>query len=174
MRAGDISLVEGTNPHSDEAFQQLLLRFSAAAAQGTEAAALIRLFCRETREFFQVSGVYYWQCLSPDELMGAEADGLKSDAFRGLHMKASDSAVTGEAVRKRRTIFVNFIDPGRYPRASQFNAKSMMAAPLVVAKDVLGAVSFLHDSQPGFFDDDLAAKATILAGQLGSLIEARR
>ena len=50
-----------------------LLRFSAAAAQGTDIASLIRLFCRETREFFQVSGVYFWQCLSPDEMVGAEA-----------------------------------------------------------------------------------------------------
>ena len=49
MHAGDMTLVEGSNPHSDEAFQKLLLRFSAAAAQGTDAAALIRLFCRETR-----------------------------------------------------------------------------------------------------------------------------
>lgn len=174
MHAGDMTLVEGSNPHSDEAFQRLLLRFSAAAAQGTDSAALIRLFCRETREFFQVSGAYFWQCLSPEELMGAEADGLMADGFRGLHLSASDSAVSGEAVRKRRTIFVNFIEPGRYPRASQFNARAMMAAPLVVSNEVLGAVSFLHDSDPGFFNEDLAAKATILAGQLGSLLEARR
>jgi PAS domain S-box-containing protein len=174
MHAGDMTLVEGSNPHSDEAFQKLLLRFSAAAAQGTDAAALIRLFCRETREFFQVSGAYFWQCLSPEEMMGAEADGLMADRFRGLHLNASESAVSGEAVRKRRTIFVNFIDPKRYPRASQFNAKAMMAAPLVVSNEVLGAVSFLHESDPGYFNEDLAAKATILAGQLGSLLEARR
>jgi len=43
----------------------LLLRFSAAAAQGTDAAALIRLFCRETREFFQLTGVYFWQSSRP-------------------------------------------------------------------------------------------------------------
>ena len=59
---------------------------------------MIRLFCRETREFFQVSGVYFWQCLSPDEMVGAEADGVMAERFRGLHMKASESAVAGEAV----------------------------------------------------------------------------
>jgi len=174
MYAGDITLVEGSNPRSDEAFQKLLLRFSAAAAQGTDAAALIRLFCRETREFFQVAGVYFWQSLSPDLMMGAEADGLMADAFRGLHLNTADSAVSGEAVHKRRTIFVNFLDPGRYPCASEFHARALMAAPLVVSDEVLGAVAFLHDSDPGFFNEDLAAKATILAGQLGSLLEARR
>jgi PAS domain S-box-containing protein len=174
MHAGDITLVEGPNPRSDEAFQKLLLRFSAAAAQGIEVASLIRLFCRETREFFQVSGAYFWQRLSPDEMVGAEADGLMADRFRGLHLRAADSAVSGESVRKRRTIFVNFLDCDRYPRAAEFRARSMMAAPLVVSNDVLGAVSFLHDSDPGFFNEDLAAKATILAGQLGSLIETRR
>ena len=174
MHAGDTTLVEGSNPRSDEAFQQLLLRFSAAAAQGTDVASLIRLFCRETREFFQTSGVYFWQCLSPDEMVGAEADGIMAEHFRGLHMKASESAVTGEAIRKRRTIFVNFLDSSRYARAAEFNARAMMAAPLVVSNEVLGAVAFLHDSKPGFFNDDLAAKATIVAGQLGSLLEARR
>jgi len=174
MHAGDMMLVGGPNPRSDEAFQKLLLHFSAAAAQGTDTASLIRLFCRETREFFQVSGVYFWQCLSPDEMIGAEADGLLADRFRGLHLKASESAVSGEAVRKRRTIFVNFLDAARYQRAFEFQARAMMAAPLVVSNEVLGAITFLHDSKPGFFDDDMAAKATIVAGQLGSLLEARR
>ena len=88
MRAGDTTLIQGPNPRSDEAFQKLLLRFSAAAAQGTDVASLIRLFCRETREFFQVSGVYFWQCLSPDEMVGAEADGIRAESFRGLRLKA--------------------------------------------------------------------------------------
>jgi len=174
MHAGDMTLVEGPNPRSDEAFQKLLLRFSAAAAQGVDAATLMGLFCRETREFFQVSGVYFWQSLSPEEMVGAEADGLMADRFRGLHLRASDSAVSGEAVRKRRTIFVNYLDLERYPRAAEFRARSIMAAPLVVSNEVLGAVAFLHESDPGFFHEDLAAKATILAGQLGSLLEARR
>ena len=169
-----MTLVEGPNPRSDEAFQKLLLRFSAAAAQGVDAATLMGLFCRETREFFQVSGVYFWQSLSPEEMVGAEADGLMADRFRGLHLRASDSAVSGEAVRKRRTIFVNYLDLERYPRAAEFRARSIMAAPLVVSNEVLGAVAFLHESDPGFFHEDLAAKATILAGQLGSLLEARR
>ena len=54
------------NPRSDDAFQRLLLKFSDAAAQGTPAQALIRLFCQVTREFFQVDGVYFWQRVSAD------------------------------------------------------------------------------------------------------------
>ena len=50
----------------------------------------------------------------------------------------------------------------------------MMAAPLVVSKEVIGRGFFLHDSDHDFFNDDLAAKATILGGQLGSLLEASR
>lgn len=141
MRAGDTTLVRGPNPRSDEGFQKLLLRFSAAAAQGTDVAALIRLFCQQTREFFQVSGVYFWQCLSPDEMVGAEADGLMAESFCGLRLKASESAVSGEAVRRRRTIFVNFLDSARYPRAFEFRARAIMAAPLVVSNEVLGAVA---------------------------------
>ena len=75
--------VQRNNPRSDDAFQRLLLKFSDAAAQGTPAQALIRLFCRATREFFQVDGAYFWQRVSADELVGAEADGVMADRFPG-------------------------------------------------------------------------------------------
>jgi two-component system NtrC family sensor kinase len=174
MHAGDISLVENPNPNSDEAFQRLLLQISSAAADGMDPSALIHLFCRKARIFFGASGVYFWHVLSPDEMVGAEADGLMADRFRGLRLKSTESAVTADALRSRRTVFVNQLDAARYPRAAEFHARSMMAAPLMVLNDVIGAVAFLHDSDPAFFSEDLAAKATILAGQLGSLLEARR
>ncbi len=44
----------------------------------------------------------------------------------------------------------------------------------MVSNDSIGAAVFLHCSDPDFFTPDLAAKATILAGQLGSLLEANR
>ena len=174
MRVGDTSVLEGATPRSDEAFQKLLLRFSAAAAQGTHAPALIELFCRATRAFFQVDGSYFWRRVSSDEMIGMEADGLLADSFRGKRLKASQSAVATEAVRLRKTVYVNRLDPARYPMAAEFRARSMMAAPLVVSGEVIGAAVFLHASDGDFFSEDLAAKATILAGQLGSLLEASR
>src|SRR3989442_15679955 len=83
MQAGDTTVVQGPSPRSDEAFQKLLLQFSAAAAQGTHGPPLIHLFCRVTREFFQVDGTYFWQFASAEELIGAEADGLMAERFRG-------------------------------------------------------------------------------------------
>ena len=58
--------------------------------------------------------------------------------------------------------------------AAEYRARSIMAAPLVVSHEAIGAAVFLHCSDPDFFNPDLAAKATILAGQLGSLLEASR
>jgi GAF domain-containing protein len=174
MHSGNTTLLEGPGPRSDEAFQRLLLQFSAAAARGTNSADLMRLFCRATRDFFQVSGAYYWRFVSAEELVGAEADGLMADRFRGTRLKTSQSAVAIEAIRKRRTVYVNRLDPSQYPLAHEFHAQSIMAAPLVVSNDVIGAAVFLHESAPDHFNEDLAAKATILAGQLGSLLEAGR
>ena len=57
-------------PGSDEDFQKLLLRLAAKAAERPDAHALIQLFCQATREFFQVSGVYFWRCDFADELVG--------------------------------------------------------------------------------------------------------
>ena len=70
MSAGNTIVAQG-GARSEDAFQQLLLKFSAAAADGTSPPALIRLFCQATRQFFQVDGAYFWQRVSSDELMGA-------------------------------------------------------------------------------------------------------
>jgi len=174
MHAGDTTVLEKSGPRSDDAFQKLLLQFSEAAAHGTPAPALIRLFCQATRRFFHVDGTYFWRCDSPEELVGAEADGLMAADFAGRRLKARESAVAMEAIRQRRTLYVNEPVPGRYPVAAEFHAKSLMAAPLVVSNEVIGAAVFLHVSEADYFNDDLAAKATILAGQLGTLLEASR
>ena len=174
MHAEDRAVVAEPAPRSEDAFQKLLLQFSEAAAVGTPSPTLIQLFCRSTREFFQVDGAYFWRFATPEELVGAEADGLRAEGFRGLRLKARDSAVAAEAVRQRKTVYVNRVDPSRYPMAAEFHAQSLMAAPLVVSNEVIGAAVFLNASQPDFFNEDLAAKATILAGQLGGLLEANR
>jgi two-component system NtrC family sensor kinase len=163
-----------TLPSWDEGFQKLLLRIAAKSAQRADSISLIHFFCRATREFFQVSGVYFWRCQPGEELLGEQADGKLAERFIGLRLLPHQSAVTADAVRSRRTLFVNHVQPGSFPLAQQFDARSMMAAPLVVFDEVVGAVTFLHDAKEEFFDDDMAAKATILAGQLGSLLEATR
>ncbi len=97
-------------PGSDEAFQALLLRIAAEANDRSDAASLIHLFCHATREFFQVSGVYFWRRESEDQLVGEEADGKMAERFQGLRLKPHESAVTMEAVRRRRAVFVNQLD----------------------------------------------------------------
>ena len=82
IRAGDSTVLERTGSRSDDAFQKLLLRFSEAAALGTSEPALIRLFCQATRGFFHVDGTYFWRRASPEELVGAEADGWMAAGFR--------------------------------------------------------------------------------------------
>jgi PAS domain S-box-containing protein len=161
-------------PGSDDAFQKLLLRIAAQAGQRSDSASLIQLFCRATREFFRVSGVYFWRCQPGDELVGEQADGKLAERFTGLRVRPDQSAVTAEAVRQRRTIFGNHVQSATFPAAEEYGARSLLAAPLLVSNEVIGAVTFLHDSVDDFFNEDLAAKATILAGQLGSLLEATR
>ena len=161
-------------PGSDEGFQKLLLDIAAKAGERSGANSLIQFFCRVTREFFQVSGVYFWRCHFADELIGEQADGKLADRFIGIRLRPDQSAVTAEAVRQRRTIFANHVKSVAFPAATEFEARSLMAAPLMVFNEVIGAATFLHDSNDECFSEDIAAKATILAGQLGSLLEAAR
>jgi PAS domain S-box-containing protein len=164
----------GVIPGSDEAFQKLLLRLAAKATERSDAPTLIQFFCRLTREFFQVSGVYFWRSHAGDELVGDQADGKMALGFSQRRLLPDQSTVTSEAVRQRRTIFANQVKPDDFSLAREFGARALLAAPLVVSNEVIGAATFLHDSDPNFFNEDLAAKATILAGQLGSLLEAVR
>ena len=159
---------------SEEGFQKLLLRIAARAGERAHPKSLIQSFCRDTREFFEVSGVYFWRRHSADELVGEQADGKLADRFVGIRVRDDESAVTSEAVRQRRTIFANHVKTVALPILAEFEAKSLLAAPLIVLNEVIGALTFLHDSNDEFFNADIAAKATILAGQLGSLLEAAR
>jgi PAS domain S-box-containing protein len=173
MHAGDATVLEKPGARADDTFQKLLVRLSGAAAHGAPPLDLIRLFCQATREFFHVDGVYLWRCVSPDELVGAEADGLMAATFAGRRLKAKESAVAIEAVRQRRTLYVKH-PADRFPMVAEFQAKALMAAPLIVSNEVIGTAVFMHTSEADHFNDDLAAKATILVGQLGALLETSR
>src|SRR5262249_626444 len=176
MHSGHITVKDNLPSRSDDAFQELLLRFSTAAAEGKDSRSLIRLFCQATREFFRASGAYFWEISAPDEMVGAEADGLLADRFRDTRVRLSTarSSVAVDSIRQRRTLFLNQLDPHQYPMAAQYQTKSIMSAPLIVAGEVIGVAAYIHDSDPEFFHDDLGGKGTILGGQMGSLLEAMR
>ncbi|MBI1741248.1 MAG: PAS domain S-box protein [Candidatus Koribacter versatilis] len=135
---------------------------------------MIRSFCRLAREFFQASGAYFWSRTPEGGLVGAEADGFGAERFRGLQLQPGDSSVELEAVQTRRTLFLNDVDMARYPQLAEYRAQAVMAAPLLVSGEVIGAIAFLQDAPDSRFDDDAAAKATILAAQLGTALEALR
>jgi len=158
----------------DDSFQKLLLTFSAAAAKAVSSSEILNVFCRETREYFQVSGACVWHFLPPDELVGAEADGWMADDLRSAHVHISGSTVVSEAIHKKRPVYFNGLNSAKYPLAAEFNARSAMAVPLMVSNEVLGAAAFLHSSEPHFFTPDHVAKASILASQLVGFLEAMR
>ena len=160
--------------HSEEAFQDLLLELSHAAVQSSDASQLILSFCRRTRTFFRSPGTYYWRRTSEGDLIGAEADGLGADRFRGLRLRATDSAIALEAAQARATIVCNQVETARDPQLAAAQATSTMAVPLLVSGDLVGVITFLHDQTASRFDDDSAAKATVLATQLGTALEALR
>ena len=162
----------GAIPAPDLAFEKLLLQLSAAGTQRMPGASLIQLFCRLAREALRVDGAYFWKLIPEEELLLSEADGIMAERVRGTRVTAGENTVAIEAIRRQKTLIVNRLDPIRYPRTAQFGALAAMATPLVVAGEIVGATVFVHCSDPDFFTQDLAAKATLLASQLGNLLEA--
>ncbi len=144
------------------------------AARSSELPALIRFFCSATREFFGVSGAYYWTLSREGLLVGEHAEGHLGERFVGSRLQLDDAAVVCQCVRERRAVYVNGVDAARLPMAGAFDARSLMGAPLIVAGEVIGAIVFLHTTEADFFTDDLAAKATIVAASMGTLLEAWR
>ncbi len=151
-----------------------MLEFSGAAAQGRSSAEILDLFCSSTRDYFCVSGAYVWQLLLPDQFVGTAASGWMADRFRDARLERDESGIAAEAIRQKKTVYVNGLNPAAYPLAAEYQAKSLMAAPLIVFNEVIGAAVFLHHAEAHFFTPDHAAKATILAAQLGSFLEAAR
>ncbi len=151
-----------------------MLELSSSAFQSPDGSLVIQSFCRLAREFFRATGVYFWRRTPEGGLIGAEADGFEAERFRGLHLQPGDASVALEAVQYGRTLFVNDLDMTRYPSFADYHAQSVLAAPLLVSGDVIGAVAILKNTPGSSFDEDAAAKATILAGQLGSALEALR
>jgi transcriptional regulator with GAF, ATPase, and Fis domain len=160
--------------HSEEAFQKLLLDLSQAALQNEDSNQLILSFCQLTRVFFSSSGSYFWRYTPDGELVGAEADGHESSRFLGLRVRAGEPSVAMEAVQKRQLVVVNEVDPRRYPKLADFHAAAVIAAPLMVAGEVAGAVVLVRTETGSKFDDDAVAKVAILATQLGTALEALR
>jgi PAS domain S-box-containing protein len=163
-----------STPGSDESFQKLLLRIAAKASEHPDAGSLIPLFCQATREFFQASAVHFWRCQPEGGLIAEQADGRLAERFAGMRLRKEQDTATMEAVRQRRAIFTNRLQNTSDPAAAELGARSVLAVPIMVFHEVIGAVTVLHDSDDDFFNEDLAAKATILSGQLGSLLEGTR
>src|SRR5271154_6437034 len=113
-----------TAPASDDKFQELLLSLAAKASERPDSGALIQFFCRATREFFQVAGVYFWRCQSADELIGQQGDGKLVEVFVGLRLRSLESAVTAQAVRRQRTMLANHVDSTAFPAAAMLAARS--------------------------------------------------
>ncbi|HTX15108.1 MAG TPA: PAS domain S-box protein [Candidatus Baltobacteraceae bacterium] len=165
-------------PGSDESFQKLLLRIAAKAGEPSDAGALIRLFCQAVREFFQVSTVSFWRH-SEEGLTGEQADGKLAERVVGMRLGKERSAIVAESLRQRRALFshsrlTHHLENASEPFAAELGIRSLLAVPIIVFNDVIGAVTFLHEADDDFFNEGVSAKATILAGQLGSLLESIR
>src|SRR4051812_40965377 len=174
MNVSGRATAEPVSTSSAKVFQETLLRFSRAVAEGGDFRTLIRLFCQTAKDVFEVSGAYYWELDKRERLIAIDAEGHMVPEFLSATLSLDESAVANEAVRNRRTVYVNDLSAEQYPMAARFGARAMLAAPLVVAGEVIGVAVLLHDANPNFFSEDLVAKATILATQLGSMAEVAR
>jgi PAS domain S-box-containing protein len=157
---------------AEEPFRRFLLRLSAVMADASDATSLIRLFCNACCDYFGVAATCYWK-LDGDQLVATEAQGCVPSNFVGTRVLLGSGTITAQAVCSRTTIYQNRLDLPAYPFASAATGCALMAAP-VSAGDEVGALVFVHETDAEYFTDDLAEKATVLAGALGNALESGR
>jgi len=158
----------------DDAFQSVLLEFSSAARESADRGKLIQSFCRLSRRFFAADGAYFWDRSSDGELHGTQADGHRADLFPSMHMRAGESCLALETIQQRRPLVVNQVEVVRYPRLVALSARAALAAPVMAAGEIVGAIVFLLTREGAHFDGDAIAKVAILSAQLGTALEALR
>jgi PAS domain S-box-containing protein len=169
MPVENLSAPNASLPSLKDPFQQLLQHLASATAQRGDPNSLAQIFCQLTRQFFRASGAYCWKLALPNELIGLSADGAGAENFRKTVIKTTSRAPVVEAILSRKAVCTNSIQPDHYPPDLRIAGRSAMAVPLIVSGEVVGALTFVHD-EPGFFDDELAAKATILSATLANSI----
>ena len=152
--------------------ETLLLRLADLASHQTAIRPLSVGFCRELREYFGASGVFCWK-LDGTNLSGLAADGVYSQHFTGIQVPLSQSSLAADAVSQRRTLYLNNFDQS-VAALGEFQLRSVMAAPLIVAGMPIGALVLVHDSDAEFFDDTTAGQVTIVASQIAQALESQR
>jgi two-component system NtrC family sensor kinase len=160
------------NNSTEEALRQLRTRLSARAEETSDSGSLIHFFCQVTRGFFHCAGVYFWRLLPAGELLGEHADGKLAATFAGLRLLPPQGGIMANALHAQRTFFENQLPQFAVPVLQPYEPRSLMASAVTVSHEVIGAITFLHDSEDSHFTEDSAAQATILVRQLGSLLEA--
>ena len=153
-----------------ESLQRVLRQMLSVAAHGGELNSLLSSFCRESRKFLKVSGVGYWELQEAEHLLKPlEADGNFTERFKQAPLSLEDSPVVIAAIREARPASVNQSKAGS--QQVPYGAKSFLAAPVMVFGRVIGVVAFLHQTKAGFFVEGTADQVSLLAEQLGSLLE---
>src|SRR5438270_444465 len=136
--------------------------------------SLLQLFCQRTRALMGASGAYFWKLDGQSFLIGEAADGCCAEVFVGKRVETNHSLTAGEALRLHRASFLNHVEPREHSWEKAFNVKSVVSAPVITDGLMTGILAFTHTADTDFFEDGSAAMATVVAAQLGTLLERAR
>ncbi len=202
MQLGNPTASQNRTGVPDEGFQRLLVSIS-TAAKAERGALLLRLICRASREFFGATGVYLWRRDPAGNLVGVEADGPGAQSFKDLRLSSEQVSLVGNALRTRQVLVARHLGSHHvgsqhlgshhdvasretapeHPAqefaaddvfATRVGARSALVAPFLMFGEPGGALLLVNTEDPECFPDGSVAQAAILAGQLGSLLEAER
>ncbi|HUO25057.1 MAG TPA: PAS domain S-box protein [Candidatus Aquilonibacter sp.] len=117
-----------------------------------------------------MEGVHFWRLYGASEARWEHGDGTRAERFLRMRVGVAESGLFAEAVREQRIVFSNQVPAGS--AEAEFGSRGVLVAPVIVSGEVTAVLTFLHDSENALFQEDFAAKAKLLAADLGKLLEA--
>jgi signal transduction histidine kinase len=164
---------------SEAQFQTTVAEIARALTSTLESAVLFSLVCEKMMTLFQVDGCYLWILDEAGrELVSAAAFGHKTNAFDGLRVSLDrEDSVSARAARTRKPQVVQDVATSELagaPLASLFEARSLLALPLMTRESLVGVIVLNDIRRTGRFNNMLIQRAEIFGDQAAIAIENAR
>lgn len=164
---------------ADAQFQRSAREIALALTSALDLDQVLSLVCREMVHLFQVDGAYLWILdEGAGELVGVTACGHQADLFRGMRVPLqTEGSLSVKVVKEQRGAFINRVEEselaGAY-LATLFNARSLMALPLLAKGRVVGAIVLNDIHRQDRFGESILEQAELVASQAAIAIENAR
>lgn len=139
-------------------------------------ASILTLICTEALNAFQVDSVFLWMVNEQENIAGVAGAGKNVNRFIGMELPLTDAkSLSARVIHNQRAAFINNVSQNLdrvYTGAVEdFDAQAIIAVPLLIGNQSMGAITMIDCKNPRRFDVQDQISITLLANQAALAIE---